>query len=64
MEVSKLLIKMIKNTEEYDDWIEYIEDRPYNDQRYYISNKKVKELGWDIRVKFEDGLYDLVHIKY
>ena len=64
MEVAKLLIKMIKNTEEYDDWIEYIEDRPYNDQRYYISNKKVKELGWDIRVKFEDGLYDLVHIKY
>jgi dTDP-glucose 4,6-dehydratase len=60
MEVAKLLIKMIKNTENYDEWIEYIEDRPYNDQRYYISNRKVKELGWDIRVKFEDGLNDLV----
>jgi 3,5-epimerase/4-reductase len=60
MEVAKILIKMIKNTEEYDDWIEYIEDRPYNDQRYYISNKKVKDLGWSINVNFEDGLYNLI----
>ena len=30
MEVAKILIKMIKNTEDYDEWIEYIEDRPYN----------------------------------
>ena len=42
MEIAKILIKMIKNTEDYDEWIEYIEDRPYNDQRYYISNQKVK----------------------
>jgi dTDP-glucose 4,6-dehydratase/UDP-glucose 4,6-dehydratase len=62
MEVTKMLIKMIKNTEEYDEWIEYIEDRPYNDKRYYISNQKLKDLGWTISVKFEDGLYELVSI--
>ena len=61
MEVTKMLIKMIKNTEDYDEWIEYIADRPYNDQRYYISNQKLKDLGWNITVKFEDGLYDLVN---
>ena len=60
MEVTQLLIKMIKNTEDYDEWIEYIEDRPYNDQRYYISNQKLKELGWKIKVNFMDGLYDLI----
>ena len=32
MEVAKILIKLIKNTEDYDEWIEY-EDRPFNDQR-------------------------------
>jgi dTDP-glucose 4,6-dehydratase len=63
MEVTKMLIKMIKNTEDYDEWIEYIEDRPYNDQRYYISNQKLKDLGWTISVKFEDGLCDLVNNK-
>lgn len=60
LEVAKMLIKMIKNTEKYDDWIEYIEDRPFNDRRYYISNKKLKDLGWDICVKFGDGLNVLI----
>merc|ERR1711976_328407 len=32
-----------------DEWIEYIKDRPYNDKRYYISNQKLKDLGWDIK---------------
>lgn len=60
MEVAKMLIKMIKNTDDYDEWITYIEDRPFNDQRYYISNKKVRNLGWDIQIKFEDGLKNLI----
>jgi dTDP-glucose 4,6-dehydratase len=62
MEVTEMLIKMIKNTEEYDEWIEYIEDRPYNDQRYYISNQKLKDLGWNISVKFEDGIFNLIKL--
>lgn len=60
MEVAKMLIKKIKNTEDYNEWIEYVADRPFNDQRYYISNQKVKDLGWDIRVKFEDGINQLI----
>jgi len=60
LEVAKMLIKMIKNTEKYDDWITYIEDRPFNDKRYYISNQKLKNLGWDIKIKFEEGLNKLL----
>lgn len=60
IDVAKMLIKMIKNTENYDEWIEYIEDRPFNDKRYYISNQKLKNLGWDIKIKFEEGLNNLV----
>jgi dTDP-glucose 4,6-dehydratase/UDP-glucose 4,6-dehydratase len=60
IDVAKMLIKMIKNTESYDDWIEYVEDRPYNDQRYYISNQKLKSLGWNITVDFRAGLTDLI----
>ena len=56
MEIAKILIKMIKETDDYDEWIEYIEDRPFNDQRYYISNQKVKELGWNIEIDLMDGL--------
>jgi dTDP-glucose 4,6-dehydratase len=61
LETAAKLIKKIQNTEEYEKWITYIEDRPFNDKRYYISNDKVKELGWEISVKFEDGISELVN---
>ena len=64
LDVSKQLIKMIKNTDKYEDWIEYVEDRPYNDLRYYISNRKVKDLGWNIQVDFINGLKDLISSDY
>jgi UDP-glucose 4,6-dehydratase len=60
MDVAKILIEMIHGTKNYDQWIEYIEDRPFNDQRYYISNEKVKALGWEIKYTFNDGLIELV----
>ncbi|MGI9555135.1 MAG: dTDP-glucose 4,6-dehydratase [Vampirovibrionia bacterium] len=60
MEVAIILISLIKHTDNYDDWITYIEDRPFNDQRYYISNEKVKGLGWSITIDFMDGLKELI----
>jgi dTDP-glucose 4,6-dehydratase len=60
MDIAKILIKLIKKTDNYDEWIEYIEDRPFNDQRYYISNQKLKDLGWDIEVELLDGLKQII----
>ena len=60
LDIAKILIKHIKNTDDYNKWIEFIEDRPFNDKRYYISNKKLKDLGWNIKINFVDGIKDLV----
>lgn len=60
MEIAKILINLIKKTDQYDNWIEYIEDRPFNDQRYYISNEKVKALGWTIKYDLLSGLKNLI----
>jgi dTDP-glucose 4,6-dehydratase len=60
LEVAKLLIEKIKKTNNHNDWITYIEDRPFNDKRYYISNQKIKDLGWSIDIDFEDGINDLL----
>ena len=60
LDISKILIKKIKKTENYEKWIQYIEDRPFNDQRYYISNKKLKDLGWTIDINLEEGLNRLL----
>ena len=62
MDVAKLLIKQIQNTEDYDKWITYIEDRPFNDQRYYISNHKLKDLNWNININLEEGLNRLLNM--
>ena len=60
LDVAKLLIKSIQKTEDYDKWITYIEDRPFNDQRYYISNQKLKDLGWSLKIHFDKGINMLV----
>ena len=60
LDVAKLLIKNIQKTDNYDKWITYIEDRPFNDQRYYISNQKLKDLGWDLNICFKEGINMLI----
>ena len=41
--------------------VEYVEDRPYNDQRYHMDVSKLKaELGWQEKVPFQEGLKQTV----
>lgn len=54
MEVTKMIIETIKGTTDYGKWIDYIDDRPFNDQRYYICAKKLKSLGWKQKKTRED----------
>ena len=65
LQVAKMLIGKIINIDDnaninFNDYIEYIEDRPFNDKRYYISNDKLKKLGWNITVDFETGINELI----
>ena len=61
MQIADKLIDLIHpESENKEKYIEYIEDRPFNDKRYFISNEKIKKLGWDITIPFEKGLNDLV----
>lgn len=60
IDIANILINKIKNTHKYDNWIEYVSDRPFNDKRYYISNQKLMELGWKIEMNFEDGINSLI----
>ena len=43
-----------------EDWCTFVEDRPYNDKRYFISNNKIKMLGWKQKINFEDGIKDIL----
>ena len=56
MEVTKMIVSNIKETDKIDNYIEFVKDRDFNDKRYYIDNNKLKELGWKQKVKFKEGL--------
>ncbi|KAJ3082470.1 hypothetical protein HK102_001662 [Quaeritorhiza haematococci] len=38
------------------NYLEFVEDRPFNDQRYAIDSTKLERVGWKPRVNFVDGL--------
>ena len=67
-QIAEILIKKIhqdtKNPNHafgcVSNWISYIEDRPFNDKRYYISNQKLKDLGWVIEKDFDAGLDEVI----
>ena len=57
----RLSVRKIKRTTDYAKYINYVEDRPFNDKRYYIDNNKLLKLGWNIEVNFNDGIDDLIN---
>ncbi len=44
----------------HDDAIEFVADRPGHDQRYSVDWSKLKALGWQPRVPFEQGITETV----
>jgi len=64
LEVAKKILDFVKEGKEYvfEDEIEFIEDRPFNDRRYYISNDKLKALGWSQEVSFDEGISKIISL--
>ncbi|PRQ27422.1 putative UDP-glucose 4,6-dehydratase [Rosa chinensis] len=36
--------------------IDFVQDRPFNDQRYFLDDQKLKNLGWEVKTNWEMGL--------
>ncbi|OMO90603.1 NAD-dependent epimerase/dehydratase [Corchorus olitorius] len=36
--------------------IRFVQDRPFNDQRYFLDDQKLKKLGWQETTPWEEGL--------
>jgi len=59
-EILKKLVKIIKNEDEYVQYIEYINDRPFNDFRYAIDSSSLESLGWKDEGNFDEQLKETV----
>ena len=62
-DITKMIIKIIKQTDDYEQWITCIEDRPFNDRRYHICSEKLKSLGWKPLKDVKD-LENYIHIHF
>ena len=59
IEVIRKILSLIGGEESL---IEFVSDRPGHDRRYSLSSEKLRsELGWEPRVRFEEGLERTVH---
>ena len=56
LDITKKLVGKIKNDIHFKNYVEYIDDRKYNDLRYNIEFEKLKELGWEQTVGIDEGL--------
>lgn len=54
--LTRRLFSMIHGHEMCDEDVKFVEDRAFNDQRYWIANTKIKELGWTPNVSLDEGL--------
>ena len=59
LDIAKKIIKFVKKTETFEKWIEYVDDRIYNDVRYYIDFTKLENLGWKRVKNFDEELEKL-----
>jgi dTDP-glucose 4,6-dehydratase len=54
-EIANKLIKYLKPNDKFEDWIQYVTDRNFNDYRYAIKSNELYELGWKEETNFEKG---------
>ena len=48
------------NIKDFNDLMNFVEDRPGHDLKYAIDNTKIKELGWKPQISFKIGLESTV----
>lgn len=55
-DIYAILMKKLKPNESLDDWRVFTQDRNFNDQRYFVDASKLRKLGWEEEVNFDEGL--------
>lgn len=56
IDVARALIRLAGFADKESELMTFVEDRAFNDLRYYINSTKLHELGWKELVSWEEGL--------
>lgn len=61
IELANMLIKLFNKNLNPEDIIVYVEDRKFNDTRYFTASDKLEKLGWKpMKIDFERNLNELI----
>ena len=56
-----VVVKNIKNEDNYLDYGIFVKDRDFNDFRYSVNSDKLINLGWSRKIDFEEGLNNTIN---
>lgn len=59
MDIAKMLCSIMGK--DFENSLNYVADRNFNDKRYFIDHSKVLSLGWKEEISFEDGLMETIN---
>jgi dTDP-glucose 4,6-dehydratase len=57
LELTRILLQKLGKDESS---INFVRDRPFNDKRYSVSIAKIRSLGWEPQISFEQGLDETI----
>jgi len=61
VELAQLLIELFDTNAKASDIITYVEDRKFNDTRYFTTSDKLEQIGWKpVKLNFKNNLADLI----
>jgi dTDP-D-glucose 4,6-dehydratase len=60
LDLAERIHGLMRPDEPFAQCCDFVKDREFNDQRYDIDTSKLKGLGWDETVPFDEGLADTV----
>ena len=65
LDIAKGLILLIVNDKfdkdkDYEPYLEFIEDTELNNKRYFVSNDKLRDLGWIQEIPLVEGLVEMI----
>lgn len=60
LDILKLLVKYIKNDNNYMNYAIFVKDRDFNDFRYSVYSDKLINLGWYREIDFNNGLKNTI----
>ena len=56
LQLARLLISEFETEKDPDQYLEFVQDRAFNDKRYAIDSSKMEAIGWKPKVSWKSGI--------